>query len=415
MPTGVTAPSSVSPVRMRTTRSSGTTKILPSPTSPVCPPSQSASIVGCDELVGDRDLEADLLGRAPSARACRGRSRRGRARRRGPARGSARCRAPRRGTAPRARRWPCPAGRCRSRASCAVRLPSIAWCSAGGSPSAPSAALSRWTKIGSRLWPGCTRIGSGRLARVSGAAAARPCFSRPPGRSDGLGSRQAGSRSIVNLRGLGLQGRAIHFTAPEGPVHPFGRPAREIATMIRRSRRSAVAATCATTALAALTFAPSAMAGKPAPPADRRPRAPTATAYSGEAQVVDADLQRAARHDRGARRHLEGRAAAGDGRLRPRVAPRRRRRRDRCSGSARTSRARAPRAPATAATPRRPSRTSTSASACTRRACCASQASVLRSSAVAKCGAAGHRALRRARTSSSSRSPCSTRSSRTSP
>ena len=44
--TGVTAPSSVSPVRMRTTRSSGTTKILPSPTSPVCAPAQSASIVG---------------------------------------------------------------------------------------------------------------------------------------------------------------------------------------------------------------------------------------------------------------------------------------------------------------------------------------------------------------------------------
>ena len=31
---------------MRTTRSSGTTKILPSPTSPVCAPSHSASIVG---------------------------------------------------------------------------------------------------------------------------------------------------------------------------------------------------------------------------------------------------------------------------------------------------------------------------------------------------------------------------------
>ena len=45
-PTGVTAPSSVSPVRMRTARSSGTTKILPSPTSPVRAPSQSASIVG---------------------------------------------------------------------------------------------------------------------------------------------------------------------------------------------------------------------------------------------------------------------------------------------------------------------------------------------------------------------------------
>ena len=59
--TGVTAAWSVSPVRMRTARSSGTTKILPSPTSPVLAPSQSASIVGCDELVGDGDLEADLV------------------------------------------------------------------------------------------------------------------------------------------------------------------------------------------------------------------------------------------------------------------------------------------------------------------------------------------------------------------
>ena len=62
--TGVTARSSVSPVRMRTTRSSGTTKILPSPTSPVWAPSQSASSVGLHELVGDGDLEADLLGEA---------------------------------------------------------------------------------------------------------------------------------------------------------------------------------------------------------------------------------------------------------------------------------------------------------------------------------------------------------------
>ena len=59
--TGVTAAWSVSPVRMRTACSSGTTKILPSPTSPVRAPSQSASIVGLDELVGDGDLEADLL------------------------------------------------------------------------------------------------------------------------------------------------------------------------------------------------------------------------------------------------------------------------------------------------------------------------------------------------------------------
>src|SRR4029077_7322734 len=43
--TGVTAPSSLSPVRIRTAWSSGTTKILPSPTSPVRPPSQSACTV----------------------------------------------------------------------------------------------------------------------------------------------------------------------------------------------------------------------------------------------------------------------------------------------------------------------------------------------------------------------------------
>ena len=62
--TGVTAPCRSRPVRMRTARSSGTTKILPSPTSPVRPPSQSASIVGSTNGVGDRDLEADLLGEA---------------------------------------------------------------------------------------------------------------------------------------------------------------------------------------------------------------------------------------------------------------------------------------------------------------------------------------------------------------
>ena len=45
-PTGVTARASASPVRMRTARSSGTTKILPSPTSPVRAPDASASIVG---------------------------------------------------------------------------------------------------------------------------------------------------------------------------------------------------------------------------------------------------------------------------------------------------------------------------------------------------------------------------------
>ena len=63
-PTGVTAALSVSPVRMRTTCSSPTTKILPSPTSPVRPPSHSASIVGSDELVGHGDLEPHLVGHA---------------------------------------------------------------------------------------------------------------------------------------------------------------------------------------------------------------------------------------------------------------------------------------------------------------------------------------------------------------
>src|SRR6201999_683219 len=45
-PTGVTASLPGSPVRMRTTRSRSSTKILPSPTSPVRPPSHNASIVG---------------------------------------------------------------------------------------------------------------------------------------------------------------------------------------------------------------------------------------------------------------------------------------------------------------------------------------------------------------------------------
>ena len=115
--TGVTAPSSVSPVRMRTTRSSGTTKILPSPTSPVCAPAQSASIVGCDELVGDGDLEADLL-REPHlhGRAAVGLD--------AVELASVALNAGEReaahlgcGTALPGRRWPSPAARCRSRAS----------------------------------------------------------------------------------------------------------------------------------------------------------------------------------------------------------------------------------------------------------------------------------------------------------
>ena len=61
-PTGVTAALSVSPVRIRTARSSGTTKILPSPTSPVRPPAQSASIVGStkssETAISNRTLSA---------------------------------------------------------------------------------------------------------------------------------------------------------------------------------------------------------------------------------------------------------------------------------------------------------------------------------------------------------------------
>ena len=68
--TGVTARSSVSRVRMRTTRSSGTTKILPSPTSPVWAPSHSASSVGStnssETAISKRTLsdEAHLHARA---------------------------------------------------------------------------------------------------------------------------------------------------------------------------------------------------------------------------------------------------------------------------------------------------------------------------------------------------------------
>ena len=61
------------PMRIRTTCSRSSTKILPSPTSPVWPPSQSASIVGSQELVRHRDLEADLLGQPdPHGRAAVG-------------------------------------------------------------------------------------------------------------------------------------------------------------------------------------------------------------------------------------------------------------------------------------------------------------------------------------------------------
>ena len=69
-PPGSRRRASVSPVRIRTTRSSGTTKILPSPTSPVRAPSQSASIVGStnssETAISKRDLlgEPHLHGRA---------------------------------------------------------------------------------------------------------------------------------------------------------------------------------------------------------------------------------------------------------------------------------------------------------------------------------------------------------------
>ena len=59
--------------------------------------------------------------------------------------------------------------------------------------------------------------------------------------------------------------------------------------LIRMSRRTAVAATCAVAALG--TFAPAAMAGKPTKPSPPPPPTTTATAYSGEAQVVDADVE----------------------------------------------------------------------------------------------------------------------------
>ena len=63
-PTGVTARSSVSPVLIRTTRSSGTTKILPSPTSPVRPPSQSAWIVGSTK-VSETAISKRILSESP--------------------------------------------------------------------------------------------------------------------------------------------------------------------------------------------------------------------------------------------------------------------------------------------------------------------------------------------------------------
>jgi hypothetical protein len=57
--------------------------------------------------------------------------------------------------------------------------------------------------------------------------------------------------------------------------------------LIRRTtRRTAVAATCAMAAVGTLSLAPAAIAGKPAPPSPTT----SATAYSGEAQVVEADV-----------------------------------------------------------------------------------------------------------------------------
>lgn len=58
--------------------------------------------------------------------------------------------------------------------------------------------------------------------------------------------------------------------------------------MIRRCRSGTAAATaCAIGVLGALSLAPAAMAGKPTPP----PPSTVATAYSGEAQVVEADVE----------------------------------------------------------------------------------------------------------------------------
>ena len=52
-------------VRIRTARSSGTTKTLPSPTSPVRPPSQTASIVACtkgsETAISKRTLSASSI------------------------------------------------------------------------------------------------------------------------------------------------------------------------------------------------------------------------------------------------------------------------------------------------------------------------------------------------------------------
>lgn len=62
--------------------------------------------------------------------------------------------------------------------------------------------------------------------------------------------------------------------------------------LIRKSRRAVIAATCAMSAVGALSLAPAAMAGKPGgstPPPP--PPSTVATAYSGDAQVVDAHVE----------------------------------------------------------------------------------------------------------------------------
>ena len=162
--------------------------------------------------------------------------------------------------------------------------------------------------------------------------------------------------------------------------------------MIRRCRRrTAVAATCALGALGALSLAPAAMAGKPAPAAataadDHRHR----VQRRGAGRRGRRRGARAARPARGARRHLEGRARCPPtgGMDHDSLLERRRLRRRRC-GSARTSRARTP----------RPSgdRSHSTASVADlglgvgvfSPSLLRVEAGVLRSSALAKCGANG--------------------------
>ena len=127
------------------------------------------------------------------------------------------------------------------------------------------------------------------LDRVSNGPRRIPA-PRPP---KGIGERTKTSFRVHWIPGVYV-GTCKHTWRQGEVVQPAAAPDKGVRRMVASfKRRTAVATTCAISALAALSLAPAAMAGKPAPPPPPPPPPPpstTATAYSGEAQVVQADL-----------------------------------------------------------------------------------------------------------------------------